>query len=179
MRASILSIFALPDIETQARFIGRVAAVLFNWIRRNPDPGGRPMRGLFVLNEAADFLPRKNAASKPGLMLLARQARKYGLGLILATQNPMDLDYNATANFSTQIFGKANTPQVVAFIQKEIEQRGLPRVNPGELKTGQFYCATPSLGRPVRFQAALCLNAHPRNIQLRDEDILSRAMGSA
>jgi DNA helicase HerA-like ATPase len=112
-------------------------------------------------------------------MLLARQARKYGLGLILATQNPMDLDYNATANFSTQIFGKANAPQVVKFIQNEMERRGLPGMNPGELKTGQFYCATPSLDRPVRLQAPMCLSYHPNNIQLRDEDILSRAARTA
>lgn len=56
-----------------------------------------PARGLLVLDEAARFLPAvKTSPSKPGLLLLARQARKYGLGLVLATQNPKDLDYNAT-----------------------------------------------------------------------------------
>jgi hypothetical protein len=174
-RISILSLFAMADINTQARFIGQVASVLFNWIRRNPAPAGSPVRGLLVLDEAARFLPRNNAESKPALLLLAQQARKYGLGLILATQNPKDLDYNATANFATHIFGTANTPQVVQFIQEAMEQKGLSGLNPAQLKPGQFFCATPSLERPVRLQAPMCLSAHPHNVQLSDDDILQRA----
>ncbi len=129
-----------------------------------------------MLDEAARFLPRNNAESKPGLMLLAQQARKYGLGLILATQNPKDLDYNATANFATQIFGTANAPQVVKYIREAMEQRGLTGLNPGQLKTGQFFCATPSLDRPVRLQAPMCLSRHPHNVLLSDEEILDRAL---
>jgi len=178
-RVSVLSLFAMPDISTQARFIGQLASVLFHWIRRNPAPAGSAVRGLLVLDEAARFLPRHNAESKPALMLLAQQARKYGLGLILATQNPKDLDYNAIANFATQIFGTANAPQAVRFIQEAMEQRGLSGLNPGQLKTGQFFCATPSLERPARLQGAMCLSAHPHNTQLSDDDIIERARRSA
>jgi hypothetical protein len=177
-RVSVLSLFAMPDIGTQARFIGQLASVLFNWIRRTPSPAGSPVRGLLVLDEAARFLPRNNAESKPALMLLAQQARKYGLGLILATQNPKDIDYNAIANFSTQIFGTANAPQVVKFIREAMEQRGISGLNPSQLKAGQFFCATPSLDRPVRLQAPMCLSAHPHNTQLSDEDIIHRAQRS-
>ncbi len=155
-RVSVVSLFAMSDVSAQARFIGQLASVLFNWIRRNPSQARSSVRGLLVLDEAAPFLPRNNAESKPALMLLAQQARKYGLGLLLATQNPKDLDYNATANFATQIFGTANTTQVVKFIQEAMEQRGLSGLNPGQLKAGEFFCATPSLQRPVRLQGSMC-----------------------
>jgi hypothetical protein len=178
-RVSVLSLFAMPDINTQARFIGQLASVLFNWIRRNPAPEESGVRGLMVLDEAARFLPRNNAESKAGLMLLAQQARKYGLGLVMATQNPKELDYNATANFATQIFGTAAVPQVVKYIQEAMEQRGLSGMNPGILKTGEFFCATPSLPLPIRLRAAMCLSAHPQSVQLSDEDILARASRNA
>jgi len=175
-RISILSLFAMPDINTQARFIGQLASELFNWIRRNPTPAGSEVRGLLVLDEAARFLPRNNAESKAGLMLLAQQARKYGLGLVLATQNPMDLDYNATANFATQLFGTANANQVVKFIKEAMEQRGLRGMDPGKLKTGEFFCATPSISQPICLRGAMCLSAHPNNVQLSDDDIVARAL---
>jgi hypothetical protein len=177
-RISVLSLFAMPDIDTQARFIGQLASLLFNWIRRTPAPAQSAVRGLFVLDEAARFLPRNSAASKPGLMLLAQQARKYGLGLVLATQNPKDLDYNAAANFSTQLFGTANVVQVRNFIKEEMAQRGLSGLDPGQLKTGEFFCATPSLPSPIRLRGAMCLSAHPHHVQLSDEEIVERALAS-
>jgi hypothetical protein len=172
---SILSLFAMRDIQAQARFIGQLSSVLFNWIRSHPVPAGSTMRGLLVLDEAAPFLPRGNAESKPGLLLLARQARKYGLGLVLATQNPMDLDYNATANCATHIYGTANAPQVVKFIQEAMEQRGLHGLNPAQLKQGQFFVASPALDRPVKVQMPMCLSLHPNSGQPLDEMVLDRA----
>ena len=174
-RISVLSLFPMPDFNTQARFIGQLCSLLFNWIRKNPASVSSPARGLLVLDEAAPFLPRNNAESKPGLMLLSKQARKYGLGLILATQNPRDLDYNLEANCATQFFGTAQATQVVKFIRETMENRGLHGLDPGLLKTGEFYCASPSLSQPVRLRAPMCLSYHPNNVQLTDEEILERA----
>lgn len=169
---SVISLFALSDPTSQASFIGRLAMAVFDWIRRNPPPEG--LRGLFVLDEAAPFLPRSSSESKPALMLLSQQARKYGVGLLLATQNPMDLDYNATAQFATQFFGTANQPQVVRFIQDIMEKRGLRNLNPASLKAGSFYVSAPSLAQPIKLQAPMCLSWHPRNRTPTDEEILDR-----
>jgi len=175
---SVMSLFALSDLSSQAAFIGRLAMAVFDWIRRNPARDG--LRGLFVLDEAAPFLPsRSSAESKPALILLSQQARKYGVGLLLATQNPMDLDYNATAQFATQFFGTANQPQVVRYIEEILEQRGLRNLNPSALKPGWFYVSAPSLRQPVRLQAPMCLSWHPRNRTPSDDEILERVRRDA
>jgi hypothetical protein len=166
---SVISLFALNDLSAQAAFIGRLAMAVFDWIRRNPARDG--LRGLFVVDEAAPFLPRSSSESKDALMLLCQQ---YGVGLLLATQNPMDLDYNATAQFATQFFGTANQPQVVRFIEDVMEQRGLRNLNPSALKPGWFYVSAPSLKQPVKLQAPMCFSWHPRNRTLTDDEILER-----
>lgn len=175
-RVSVISLFAMPEIATQARFIGQLGSFLFHWIRHNPAPPDSPVRGLLVLDEAARFLPRYNEASKPALLLLAQQARKYGLGMVMATQNPKDLDYTATANFATQLWGTASVPQVVRFIEETLAQRGISGLKPGMLRTGEFFCVSPSLPEPVEIRTPMCLSAHPHNTQLSDEQILSRAL---
>jgi DNA helicase HerA-like ATPase len=169
---SVVSLFGLNDLSSQASFVGRLAMALFDWIRRNPARDG--LRGLFVIDEAAPFLPRSSSESKPALMLLSQQARKYGVGLLVATQNPMDLDYNATAQFATQFFGTANQPQVVKFIADVMEQRGLRNLNPASLKAGSFYVSAPSLKQPIKIQIPMCLSWHPRNRTPTDEEILDR-----
>ena len=114
------------------------------------------MTGLFVNDEARDFLPGKlTSASKQSLLQLARQARKYGLGLILATQNPMDLDYNAAAQCSTQFFAKANAPQVIDFIKGLIVD----------------------IQSPIKVAVPMCLSYHPDNKPLTEDEILARARG--
>jgi hypothetical protein len=170
---SVMSLFALNDLSSQAAFVGRLAMAVFDWIRRNPARDG--MRGLFVIDEAAPFLPRSSSESKPHLMLLSQQARKYGVGLLVATQNPMDLDYNATAQFATQFFGTANQPQVVRYIEQVMEKRGLRNLNPSGLKPGSFYVSAPSLKQPIKLQVPMCLSWHPRNRTPTDEEILERA----
>jgi DNA helicase HerA-like ATPase len=170
---SVISLFALSDLSSQAAFIGRLGLAIFEWIRRNPTVNG--IRGLFVIDEAAPFLPRYSSESKAALLLLCQQARKYGVGLLMATQNPKDLDYNATAQFSTQFFGTANQPQVVSFIREVMEGRGMRSLNPGVLKPGEFYVSSPSMTQPIKLRAPMCLSWHPRNRTLTDEEILELA----
>jgi DNA helicase HerA-like ATPase len=85
--------------------------MLFSWIKKNPDPGGRALRGLLVIDEAKDFVPSSQASvCKESLMRLAAQARKYHLGLIFATQNPKDIENRIVGNCSTHFYGKVNAP---------------------------------------------------------------------
>src|SRR5208337_4295854 len=109
VRISVINFVGLPALEAQRHFLNQLAMTLFSWIKRNPNPGPRPLRGLLVIDEAKDFVPSlKTSACKEGLMRLAAQARKYHLGLIFATQNPKDIENKIVANCSTHYYGKLN-----------------------------------------------------------------------
>ena len=57
------------------------------------------------------FPPSANPPSKQAMLLLLKQARAYGLGVVLATQNPVDVDYKALTNAGTWLVGKLQTDQ--------------------------------------------------------------------
>jgi DNA helicase HerA-like ATPase len=175
-RISVISMVGLPSATAQQDFVNQLAMALFSWMKHHPSVGPHGMTGLLVIDEAKDFLPGKTMSpSKKSLMLLAAQARKYGLGLLMATQNPMDLDYNAVANFSTQFFGKANSPQVIEFIKKMIEDKGGSGADIGRLEKGQFYMISEGIRHPTKLTVPMCLSHHPDNKPLTEEEIISRA----
>ena len=79
----------LPGLEAQRYFLNQLAMTLFSWIKKYPDPGERPLRGLLVIDEAKDFVPsQKSSVCRESLLRLAAQARKYHLGLGLRHAEP-------------------------------------------------------------------------------------------
>src|SRR5690606_27280705 len=56
-RVSVISLIGLQELETAQHFLNELAMTLFSWIRKNPDPRPRPLRGLLVIDEARDFVP--------------------------------------------------------------------------------------------------------------------------
>ncbi|MGE3775672.1 MAG: AAA family ATPase, partial [Pirellulaceae bacterium] len=92
-RISVISLIGLPSADQRQQFVYQLGMTLFSWIKRNPHPPGRSLRGLLVVDEARDFIPsQKSIPSKVSLQLLASQARKYHLGLVLATQTPKEIE---------------------------------------------------------------------------------------
>jgi hypothetical protein len=74
--------------------------------------GSSSLRALLYIDEVLGYLPPvANPPSKPPLLRLMKQARAFGLGLLLSTQNPVDLDYKALANAGTWCLGKLQTAQ--------------------------------------------------------------------
>lgn len=73
--------------------------------------GTQKLRALVVLDEAYGFLPPhpQTAPTKRSLMMLLKQARAYGVGILLATQNPMDVDYRALSNAGVWCVGRLQT----------------------------------------------------------------------
>jgi hypothetical protein len=73
--------------------------------------GTADLKSLLVIDECAGLLPPhpKTPSTKPPLMTLAKQARAFGCGLVLATQNPKDVDYKALSNCQTWLVGKLQT----------------------------------------------------------------------
>jgi hypothetical protein len=106
--ATIVSVAHLDD-EERALVLGVVLEETLSWVRSLP--GSTRLRALIVFDEVYGFIPPHPASppTKRPLVALMKQARAYGVGCVLATQNPMDLDYRALANAGTWILGRLQT----------------------------------------------------------------------
>ena len=106
-RLAVLSIAHLSDPERMF-FVTTLLEEVISWMRRQP--GTPSLRALLYMDEIYGYLPPvANPPSKGPLLLLLKQARAFGLGLLVATQNPADLDYKALANCGTWFIGRLQT----------------------------------------------------------------------
>ncbi|MEM6912084.1 MAG: DUF87 domain-containing protein [Verrucomicrobiota bacterium] len=106
-RLSILSLAHLNDSERM--FVTTlVLQEMIGWMRQQP--GTSSLRAMLYMDEVFGFLPpTANPPSKKPLLTLLKQARAHGLGTLLATQNPVDLDYKALSNMGTWFLGRLQT----------------------------------------------------------------------
>lgn len=179
-RVSVLSFAGLSNAETQQQFVNQLAMTLFSWIRRNPCPPDLPLRGVLVVDEAKDLIPSQASnVCKQSLLRLSAQARKYGLGLVFATQAPRSVDHNVIANCATQFYGKASSPAAIETVREQIRLRGGTGNDVPRLAKGHFYFHTSGLPAPTRIAVPLCLSHHPASpldeSQVIDRSIRSRA----
>lgn len=106
-RLSILSIAHLTDSERMF-FLTILLNELVAWMRTQS--GTSSLRALFYMDEVAGYFPPvSNPPCKPPMLTLLKQARAFGLGITLATQNPMDLDYKGLSNIGTWFIGRLQT----------------------------------------------------------------------
>ncbi len=106
-RISIINIAHLSDAERMF-FVTLLLNEVVTWMRTQP--GTSSLRALLYMDEVFGFLPPVKAPpSKTLFLTLLKQARAYGLGLVLATQNPVDLDYKAVSNCGTWFLGRLQT----------------------------------------------------------------------
>lgn len=106
-RLAVLSIAHLNDQERMF-FVTLLLNEIVAWMRTQP--GTSSLRAILYMDEVFGYLPpTANPPSKLPLLTLLKQARAYGLGLILATQNPVDLDYKALSNAGTWFLGRLQT----------------------------------------------------------------------
>ncbi len=162
-RISVINLSGINDLSGKCQFVNQLAMTLFAWIRRHPRPVSRPLQGLLVIDEAKEFVPAvRSCACKNSLMRLAAQARKYHLGIILATQNPKEIDNAVVGNCSTHYYGKANSPNTIAVIQEQMRQRGGAGSDISRLKPGRFYVynADADLERPQKIINPFCRSNH-------------------
>ncbi len=106
-RVSIFSIAHLADAERMF-FVSLLLNQLLGWTRAQT--GTTSLRALFYMDEIFGYFPPvQNPPSKLPLLTLLKQARAYGVGIVLATQNPVDLDYKGLANAGTWFIGRLQT----------------------------------------------------------------------
>ncbi|NND96884.1 MAG: ATP-binding protein, partial [Pirellulaceae bacterium] len=98
-RLTILSIAHLNDSERMF-FVTILLNELVAWMRTQS--GTSSLRAMFYMDEVAGYFPPvSKPPSKPPMLTLLKQARAFGLGITLATQNPVDLDYKGLSNIGT------------------------------------------------------------------------------
>ncbi|MEM7340669.1 MAG: DUF87 domain-containing protein [Actinomycetota bacterium] len=108
-RASVVSLSHLS--ETERHFaITLILSKLISWMRTQPGTG--ELRVLVYIDEVMGLAPPVgNPAPKKPILTLLKQARAFGVGLVLSTQNPVDLDYKAISNAGTWLIGRLQTEQ--------------------------------------------------------------------
>ena len=118
-RVSVISIAHLGDSERMF-FVSLLLNQLVAWMRTQT--GTTSLRAILYMDEIAGYLPPVAAPpSKPPMMTLLKQARAFGIGLVLATQNPVDLDYKALSNTGTWFLGRLQTERDKARVLDGLE----------------------------------------------------------
>jgi hypothetical protein len=121
-RVSIVSIAHLEDAE-RMMVVSLLLNAVLGWTRRQS--GTTSLRALLYMDEVFGYLPPvANPPSKLPLLTLLKQGRAFGVGVMLATQNPVDLDYKALSNTGTWFLGKLQTERDKARLLDGLEGVG-------------------------------------------------------
>jgi hypothetical protein len=168
LRISVINMSGLVSDAAREDFVNRLQMTLFSWIKKNPSTSGL----LYVIDEAQTFLPsQKPTISLGSGIKLVAQARKYGLGMIVATQAPRGIHNQVVQNCTTQFFGKQNAPATINAAQEIIAASGGRAEDLGKLRAGEFYFATDGSGKPGKVRTPICLSFHPPNPPTPEEVI--------
>ncbi|GMU65872.1 MAG: hypothetical protein AMXMBFR36_21460 [Acidobacteriota bacterium] len=118
-RLAVISLAHLSDAERMF-FVALLLNETVSWMRAQS--GTSSLRAILYMDEVFGFLPPvAEPPSKKPMLLLLKQARAFGLGLVLATQNPVDLDYKALSNIGTWFLGRLQTERDKARVLDGLE----------------------------------------------------------
>jgi hypothetical protein len=162
-RLSILSIAHLSDAERMF-FVTMLLNEIVSWVRSQP--GSRSLRAILYMDEILGYVPpTANPPSKRPMLTLLKQARAHGLGVVLATQNPVDLDYKRLSNAGTWFVARLQTEQDKARVVDGLEgastsgfdRREVDRLLSG-LTSRVFLMSNAHEDAPVLFQTRWALS---------------------
>jgi hypothetical protein len=118
-RVAVVSIAHLSDAQRMA-FVTLLAGQTVAWMRTQG--GTSSLKALFLMDEVFGYVPpTANPPSKTPILTLMKQARAYGLGVVLATQNPVDLDYKGLSNAGIWFLGRLQTARDKARVLDGLE----------------------------------------------------------
>lgn len=165
-RLAIFSIAHLNDAERMF-FVTLLLSQMVGWMRAQS--GTTSLRALLYMDEIFGYFPPiSNPPSKLPLLTLLKQARAFGLGVVLATQNPVDLDYKGLANTGTWFIGRLQTERDKARVLEGLE--GASSSTGKKFDRGQMEQTLAGLGNriflmnnvhedePVVFETRWCLS---------------------
>ncbi|MEO1596682.1 MAG: DUF87 domain-containing protein [Pseudomonadota bacterium] len=151
-RISVMSIAHLSDAERMF-FVCMLLNDLIAWMRAQP--GTSSLRAILYMDEIFGYMPPvANPPSKQLLLTLLKQARAYGVGLVLSTQNPVDLDYKGLSNTGTWMIGRLQTERDQARVMDGLAGAG----DGGEFDRGAMSETLAGLGK----RQFLLHNVHER-----------------
>ncbi len=154
-----VSVFNIAHLDDRQRqfFVSLLLSKLLAWSRRQP--GTEDLRAVLFFDEVAGYLPPypRNPPCKDPLLTLMKQARSVGLGVILSTQNPVDLDYKALSNAGLWCIGRLSTVQDRERLLKGIDGRDLDGTV-ADLGKREFLLHEIGRGEPTTFSTrhAMC-----------------------
>jgi hypothetical protein len=118
-RVAVMSIAHLGDTERMF-FVSLLLNQVLGWMRAQT--GTTSLRAVIYMDEIAGYFPPvANPPSKGPLLTLLKQGRAFGLGVVLATQNPVDLDYKGLSNIGTWFLGRLQTERDKARVLDGLE----------------------------------------------------------
>jgi hypothetical protein len=170
---NIIYMNTLSSTNDKQFFLATLLRELYCWMLKNPS---EDIQLLFYVDEIAPYIPPypRNPPPKEAYAFLFKQARKYGVGLVAATQNITDIDYKALAQVNTWCLGRMMTRQDIARVKQIIQSidpthaeavlQKLP-----SLRTGEFLMLSPDVyDDVVNFQVRWLVTAH---LTLDEKDI--------
>ena len=174
VRVAIIFLNTLANLRLRELYITTLAQSLYTYIRSSPsdDP-----QLVFYIDELAgppQLIPPhpKNPPTKQWLQLLFKQGRKYGLSMLVATQNISDVDYKSFGQVSTFLFGRFVTPQDLRIVDKMLQAHPEARYIVDQLqkcKSGEFYVLSPdNFKEPVYLDTRRLYTTHKT---LSDEEV--------
>ena len=144
-RLSILSIAHLDEAERQF-FVTILLNEVISWMRAQPGTGS--LRAILYMDEIFGYFPpTANPPTKRPMLTLLKQARAYGLGCVLATQNPVDLDYKGLSNAGTWLLGRLQTERDKLRVIEGLE--GASAEAGAKFDRGRMEAQLASLGKRV------------------------------
>ena len=165
-RLSVLSIAHLSEAERMF-FVTILLNELVSWVRTQS--GTSSLRAILYMDEVFGYFPpTANPPSKKPMLTLLKQARAYGLGVVLATQNPVDLDYKGLSNAGTWFLGRLQTERDKARVLEGLE--GASAAAGSSFNRGEMEATLAGLGKrvfllnsvhedkPVVFESRWCMS---------------------
>ena len=138
-RAAIVSLAHLSDEERQF-VVTLLLSKMVTWMRG--ESGTDNLRALIYMDEVFGFVPpTAEPPSKRPILTILKQARAFGVGMVLSTQNPVDVDYKALSNAGTWMIGRLQTERDKARLLE-----GMEAVS-GDVDVGELDVTISSLGK--------------------------------
>ena len=118
---TIINIAHLGD-QQRHFFVALLLNQAIQWMREQP--GSQDLKALLYMDEVAGYFPPTgNPPAKRAAMTLIKQARAFGLGLMFASQNPVDIDYKMMGNMGLWLIGKLNTERDKRRLEDGMEEK--------------------------------------------------------
>ena len=136
---NVLDLRNIQSEQEKHLFVELVLQQLFQWLIKQGS--AQTLRYLLYFDEIAGYCPPvREPPSKKLLLLLIKQARAFGLGLLLASQNAVDLDYKVISNANVRFIGRLGAQRDIQRVSVGLELDSHAEKEIARLKAGEFFC---------------------------------------